>query len=231
MSSQSENTAISIDAGIPADRLPGKSTEAAAVHGSIALPGCLVHSGLTVNSLEWICQVLRCENGAVQPGRDAFEGFHATLRVQTFDDIDICVKIASTALALSPIAVMGLRELVVNAVEHGNLEISFDEKTELLASGEWQADIERRLGMIELRDRFATVELRLAGDAYTIDIVDQGKGFDWRTYLDPETAPSALLHGRGMSLAIGAGFSSVEYRGAGNEIAIQGVCDPDVLTG
>ena len=199
------------------------------VHGSIALPGCLVHSGLTVSSLEWICQVLRCENGALQPERAAFEGFHATLRVQTFDDIDICVKIASTALALSPIAVIGLRELVVNAVEHGNLEISFDEKTELLASGKWQADIERRLGTTAMRDRFATVELRLNGDSYTIEIIDQGKGFDWSAFLNPETAPAALLHGRGMSLAMEAGFSSVEYRGTGNEVAIQGVCDPDAL--
>lgn len=230
MNRRAENTAISSDAGIPGDRLPGKSSAAAMVHGSIALPGCLVHSGLTVSSLEWICQVLRCEDGALRPERDAFEGFHATLRVQTFDDIDICVKIAATALALSPIAVIGLRELVVNAVEHGNLEISFDEKTELLASGEWQAEIERRLGMMELRDRFATVELRLDGDSYTIEIIDQGKGFDWNAFLDPETAPAALLHGRGMSLAMDAGFSAVEYRGAGNEVAIQGVCDPDVLT-
>jgi len=231
VSPRPENTAISIDAGIPADRLPRNSTEAATVHGSIALPGCLVHAGLSVGALEWICQVLRCEESALGPARGTFEGFHATLRVQTFDDIDICVKIASTALVLSPMAVIGLRELVVNAVEHGNLEITFDEKTELLASGEWQAEIERRLGTPAMRDRFATVELRLDGDAYTIEIVDQGKGFDWSTFLDPETAPSALLHCRGMSFAMDSGFSSVEYRGVGNKVSIQGICDPAVLTG
>jgi anti-sigma regulatory factor (Ser/Thr protein kinase) len=227
MDRRSQNTAMDADTEIPEERLPGKSADAVSAHGSIALPGCLVHSGLTVSSLEWICQVLRCEDGALQPERDAFEGFHATLRVQTFDDIDICMKIASTALALSPVAVIGLRELVVNAVEHGNLEISFDEKTELLASGDWQAEIERRLGTAGMRDRFATVELRLDGDSFAIEIVDQGKGFDWSTFLDPETAPAALLHGRGMSLAMEAGFSSVEYRGIGNEVIVQGICDPD----
>ena len=227
MNRRSENFAFSGDSGIPGDRLPGKSTEAATVNGSIALPGCLVHSGLSVSALEWICQVLRCEESALGPARGAFEGFHATLRVQTFDDIDICVKIAATALTISPIAVVGLRELVVNAVEHGNLEISFDENTELLASGEWQAEIERRLGTVEMRDRFATVELRLDDDSYTIGIIDQGKGFNSGVFLDPETAPAALLHGRGMALAMEAGFSSVEYRGAGNEVAIHGICDPD----
>jgi anti-sigma regulatory factor (Ser/Thr protein kinase) len=78
-------------------------------------------------------------------------------------------------------------------------------------------------------DRFSTVELCLDGESYTIEIIDQGKGFDWTTFLDPETAPAALLHGRGMSLAMGAGFSSVEYSGAGNEVFIQGFCDPDAL--
>jgi hypothetical protein len=73
----------------------------------------MVHAGLSVSTLEWICHVIR-------PARSDFEGFHATLRVQTFDDIDICMKIAATALTMSPISVIGLRELVVNAVEHGN---------------------------------------------------------------------------------------------------------------
>ena len=121
MSRRSENAAINRDAETPRDRLLGKSTAAAMVHGSIALPGCLVHAGLSVSTLEWICHVLR-------PARSHFEGFHANLRVQTFDDIDICMKIAATALTMSLITVIGLRELVVNAVEHGNLEISCYEK-------------------------------------------------------------------------------------------------------
>lgn len=210
---------------LPAERLPAKDSQSATVHGTVALPGCMVHSDITVDALEWICRVLRCEEGASRPARDAFNGFHATLRVQTFDDIDICVKIASTALALSSLASIGFRELVVNAVEHGNLGITFDEKTDLLSSGEWQNEIERRLATKEMRDRFATVELRLLDDTYSIEIRDQGTGFDWSTYLDPESRPSAVLHGRGMSLAMEAGYTSVEYRDNGSEVAIRGDCE------
>lgn len=210
----------------PDCRLPGRSTRPATVHGSIALPGCLIHSDISVSALEWICGALRCEDGTNTPPREVFQNFHATIRVQTFDDIDICVKIAATALALGPVATIGLREIVVNAVEHGNLGISFDEKTELLANGSWQAEIERRLGDRKLRDRFATAELRLIGNTYRINVTDQGDGFDWSAYLDPETAPSALLHGRGISLAMGAEFTSVEYRGAGNEVVLRGACAP-----
>jgi anti-sigma regulatory factor (Ser/Thr protein kinase) len=226
MSRNAENTAPALTPVFPEDRLPVKSSDAATVHGTIALPGCMIHSDVTVIALEWICRALRCEDGADTPGREAFEGFHATVRVQTFDDIDICMKIATTAFALPAVSAIGLRELVVNAVEHGNLEITFDEKTELLATGEWQTEIERRLATDDLRDRFATVELRLLEDSYAIEITDQGKGFDPSVYLDPETAPSAMLHGRGMSLAMDAGFTSVDYRGAGNEVSIRGACKP-----
>lgn len=210
----------------PDDRLPAKSARPATVHGSIALPGCLIHSDISISGLGWICGALRCEDEKSVPPREVFQNFHATLRVQTFDDIDICVKIAATALAMGPVATIGLREIVVNAVEHGNLGISFDEKTELLANGTWQAEIERRLGEKKLCDRFATVETRLLGNMYRIDITDQGDGFDWSSYIDPETAPTALLHGRGISLAIGADFTSLEYRGAGNAVVLRGTCVP-----
>lgn len=214
-----------VQPSVPAEPLPGKSSPAATVHGTVALPGCMIHSDISVGALEWICRVLRCEEGTDQPGREAFDGFYATLRVQTFDDIDICVKIATASLCLSPIATIGLRELVVNAVEHGNLEIAFDEKSELLANGEWQTEIERRLSTREMRDRFASVELKRLEDKFRIEIKDQGKGFDWATYLDPDTRPSATLHGRGLTLAMEAGYSSVEYRGNGSEVVLEGDCD------
>ncbi len=201
-------------------------TPPAAAHGAVPLPGCLIHSDISVGVFEWISRTLLCDDSIDLPGREAFQDFHATLRVKTFDDIDICVKIVTAVLALGPIATMGLREIIVNAVEHGNLGISFDEKTELLKSGTWQTEIERRLGAPELRDRAATVEIRLTGDAFRIDVTDQGEGFDWATYTDPEAAPTELLHGRGISLAMGGDFSSVEYRGAGNEVVLRGYCVP-----
>jgi len=153
--------------------------------------------------------------------------FDATFQVQTFDDIDVWVGIATKALSLEPIATIGLRELIVNAVEHGNLEIDFDHKSALLAAGEWQDEIERRLATGDLGNRFATVQLTRDDHEFTVQITDQGPGFDWRSHLDPDTAPTHTLHGRGMSLAMGAAFVSVEYRGAGNQVVVRGLCAPD----
>ena len=146
-------------------------------------------------------------------------------RVQTFDDIDVFVNIAVKTLSLSSMATMGLRELVVNAIEHGNLEISFDKKSELLARGAWQAEIERRLTLEKYRDRAASIVILRSTDRFSIDIIDQGPGFDWRGYVDPKTAPKSLLHGRGLLMAMDAGYDSIDYRGAGNEVVLRGVCN------
>ncbi|CAN0428231.1 unnamed protein product, partial [Discosporangium mesarthrocarpum] len=146
----------------------------------------------------------------------------ATVQVRTFDDIDRCVNIAVAAFSLDPTATMGLRELIVNAVEHGNLEIDFDQKSDLLANGNWQDEIEKRLATKELGDRVATVHLSRDGVDFKIEITDQGAGFDWRRHLDPDTAPTHMLHGRGMSLAMVAGFKSIQYCGTGNQVIISG---------
>lgn len=196
-------------------------------HDAIPLPGCVVRTALHVDVLGWMSRVLRCVENSEPPSSRHFMNFDATFQVQTFDDIDVCVKIAAKALSLDPIATIGLRELMVNAVEHGNLEIDFDHKSALLASGEWQDEIERRLSTSELGIRFATVQLSRDDHEFTVQITDQGPGFDWRSHLDPDTAPTHMLHGRGMSLAMAGGFDSVEYRGAGNQVAIRGVCAPD----
>ncbi len=48
---------------------------------------------------------------------------------------------------------MGLSELLVNAIEHGNLEIGYDEKSRLLQSEGWQGEIDRRLALPEYTDQ------------------------------------------------------------------------------
>lgn len=207
--------------------LPQATNAGASTHDAIPLPGCVVHAPQHVDVVAWISGTLRCVEDPGQPAAHLFNDFGATFQVQTFDEIDLCIKIAVVALSLDPATTMGLRELVVNAVEHGNLEIDFDHKSALLAAGEWQDEIEARLATSEFRDRFATINLSRDGDAFTIRITDQGPGFDWRTHLDPDTAPKHMLHGRGMSLAMGAGFQSVEYLGDGNDVVIRGVCAAD----
>lgn len=199
-------------------------------HQALPLPGYVMHKAPHVDALAWLSRTLRCVEEVEPPPYQHFKDFHATFKVQTFDDIDQCTKIATIVLALARSATTGLRELVVNAVEHGNLEIDFDQKSELLATGKWQDEIESRLANAAFCDRIALVELMRDDSTFTIRVTNQGPGFDWRKHLDSDTAPQHMLHGRGMSLAMSAGFGDIQYDGSGNRVTIRGVCDPDQQT-
>jgi len=54
-------------------------------------------------------------------------------------------------------------------------------------------------------------ELRIA-------IRDDGAGFDWRRYIEPDPNRIFGTHGRGIAIARRLTFDALEYRGNGNEV-------------
>jgi anti-sigma regulatory factor (Ser/Thr protein kinase) len=117
--------------------------------------------------------------------------------------------------------VLGLQELLTNAVEHGNLGISYADKTRLVLENRWADEVEHRLTQPGYGQRTVTVTLaREAGDI-TLTIQDQGDGFDWRKYLefDPERAFDP--HGRGIAMARMMSFDALEYQGNGNTVVLK----------
>ena len=73
-------------------------------------------------------------------------------------------------------AVYGLHELLINAVEHGNLGITYSEKTNLVLNGSLQQEIERRLDSEQYKKRIASVTFLATDDALTVNIKDDGGG-------------------------------------------------------
>lgn len=117
--------------------------------------------------------------------------------------------------------VTGLMELFINAVEHGNLNITYEEKSGLVSSGGWQAEVDRRLGLPENASKKVDVRFRRSESEISFLIRDQGKGFEWEHYLEFSTGDRAFdNHGRGIAMANKLSFSSVEYLGAGNEVLV-----------
>lgn len=114
--------------------------------------------------------------------------------------------------------VVGLRELIVNAIEHGNLGISCAEKGELIHEGRWQQEIERRLAMPEYRDRRATVQFRRESHRAIFQVRDEGAGFDFRQYLTFDPARLLAPNGRGIAMARSMSFDTLTYVGAGNDV-------------
>lgn len=111
--------------------------------------------------------------------------------------------------------VMGLSELLVNAIEHGNLEIGYQEKSRLLNCNGWHDEVERRLALPEYSERVAVVEVERTTDAFVFTIKDQGVGFEPEPYL--EIDPSRVLdaHGRGIAMARLLSFDDLRYTDGG----------------
>ncbi len=115
-------------------------------------------------------------------------------------------------------AVMGLTELLVNAVEHGNLGISYEEKSALARAEQWHEEVQRRLTAAENRSKYVRVRFERFDDRIRVHIADEGSGFDWRSFLRIDPGRAFHTHGRGIAIANLVSFDSVEYLGAGNEV-------------
>lgn len=115
---------------------------------------------------------------------------------------------------------IGLTELLLNAVEHGNLGISYEEKARLRAAGEWDSEIATRLADPHYARRHVTVSYRRVDGGIRLCIRDEGDGFDYSKYLDMDPSRAFDLHGRGIAMARMMSFDSLEYRGPGNEVEV-----------
>jgi len=114
--------------------------------------------------------------------------------------------------------VVGLTELLVNAVEHGNLGITYEEKSKLHAHGDWVAEVERRLALPQNAAKLAAVTFERLDGRIEICIRDEGDGFDWQRYLHVDPNRAFDTHGRGIAMANRLSFNHLEYRGCGNEV-------------
>ena len=116
----------------------------------------------------------------------------------------------------SSASAMGLVELLVNAVEHGNLGITYAEKAQLRMNYGWDDEVSRRLTLAPWSERRASIAVKRDGKEVEFTITDEGAGFDWKPYLELDPARAFDLNGRGIAMARMLGFNSIEYQGAGN---------------
>lgn len=115
-------------------------------------------------------------------------------------------------------AISGLAELLINAVEHGNLGITYDEKTTLIDTGTWRDEINRRAELPENKDKSVEVHFARKLKGSFVSIKDEGKGFDWKNFLQVDPARSSDNHGRGIAQANMVSFDKLTYNEIGNEV-------------
>jgi hypothetical protein len=143
---------------------------------------------------------------------------------RTLEDVRLLSERIAALFAQPVRTRRGLHELMVNAVEHGNLGISYAEKSRLLLSGQWMEEVKRRLEMQAYMHHVAIAEVAVVGGNVELTITDAGDGFDWRPYMGFDENRSVDLHGRGIAIACAAGvFEEVRYVGSGNSVLCRGI--------
>lgn len=118
--------------------------------------------------------------------------------------------------------ILGLSEIINNAIEHGNLGITFEEKSDALkASRFYPLALERALKE-PYKDRVVTIESRVYPNKNRIEyfVSDEGAGFDWRILPDPKEKENLLnRNGRGIMMARYA-FDELTYNEIGNQVTM-----------
>lgn len=111
----------------------------------------------------------------------------------------------------------GLGELLVNAIEHGNLGVGYDKKTELIDTGIWRAEIDRLQTLPQHSHKVCLATIAHKEDGTYVVVEDQGGGFEWQKFMKIDPARAGDNHGRGIAQANTISFDKLTYNEKGNQ--------------
>jgi len=117
---------------------------------------------------------------------------------------------------------LALREIIINSIEHGNLNISFDEKSDALENGTYIDIVTMRQKDPLFKNKKVSIEYTLTSSKVIYKITDEGDGFEASKYLNKnqdELNNSMLTHGRGIFITKEV-FEHILYNKKGNSVEL-----------
>lgn len=116
---------------------------------------------------------------------------------------------------------LGLVEMITNAVEHGNLEITYHEKQDALNKNTFSHLYNKKLNNPKYKNKKIYIDFKADNKGYEWKITDEGKGFNWNNLPDPTNNNNILkLNGRGIFITKFL-FDELEYSGKGNIVRVK----------
>jgi CheY-like chemotaxis protein len=143
---------------------------------------------------------------------------HGRFKFRTLDEASTLSMYLAKACPKPEKIIVGLSELFLNAIEHGNLGITYDEKTILNMENRWVEEVEKRLSLFENKNKYVDVIFDRHEDEITVKITDQGVGFDWKEYMDFSPERVFDNHGRGIATSKMLSLDDITYNEAGNVV-------------
>ena len=141
---------------------------------------------------------------------------HGEFSVRTLDEATRLAAFIAQACPNPDASVLGISELLVNGIEHGNLGLTYAEKAQLKLDDGWQDEIARRSRLPENSGKRVRLSFQRTAPNITLRIVDEGNGFPWQDFLDFNPERACDPNGRGIALARMMSFSNIHYEGCGN---------------
>lgn len=117
--------------------------------------------------------------------------------------------------------VMGLYELLINAIEHGNLGIGFKLKSSLDDTAGWIKEVEDRLKLPENKNKKVKVSYEIDNGDLVFKITDEGVGFNFKDFLEISTSRCLNMTGRGIAVAKVLCFDSLKFVEPGNLVIVK----------
>lgn len=142
-------------------------------------------------------------------------------RFRTPEDVEKLVPLLARLFPHPGRAVSGIAELMLNAIEHGNLEIGHERKADWVARGVYQSELANRLAAPPFSERWAEVIINKRDDGVMIVIMDQGCGFCWQNLVrsEPDVAEAAMEpNGHGIAIARDVSFDRLRFNHQGNQV-------------
>lgn len=171
----------------------------------------IVHAALTKSSFRNALRQQLRSRATTPQNLDACE-----FAVRTLEEAGELATLVAQACPNSEAALFGISELLVNGVEHGNLGLSYEEKSQLALNNCWKSEVDRRSACPENLDKRVRLSFRRESHQITLRIADEGQGFAWRNYLELDPRRACDPNGRGIALSRMLSFSSIHYEGCGN---------------
>jgi hypothetical protein len=137
-----------------------------------------------------------------------------------------CLRVS---LEDKPVLTLSIFEMLMNAIEHGNCGITYEEKTQWLESGKMIHElIHEKSKNPRVAKKRVTFEYSILPECARFFIADEGKGFDWRKFVSGLHKAGALeLHGRGISMTKTM-MRNLYYNDKGNEVSFEIAYQRDV---
>ncbi len=141
-----------------------------------------------------------------------------SIRFQTLDEARLIARRLAALTPTPDMVEIGLVELLINAIEHGNLDIDYEEKRRLMLEETFYEEIAYRMSTPPWSLRSARITTARKKHAIVFLVEDEGEGFDWNSvdmrYPRRITDPN----GRGIAMARMLSFQQLEYLGRGNQV-------------